>query len=526
MADPAARKAPPRGIHAALNAGWPKIRASTGVLRVLANMLRFLAALLFAGATCAAGAQDDVQLPDFGSSAGGIISPDEERRIGETLLRELRGLNYILDDPELSDYVESIGYRLVAQSDRPDQPFTFFVVRDESINAFAAPGGYIGVNTGLIVTAEAESELAAVLAHEVAHITQRHLVRAFEGARKASIPIALAMIGAIIAAQGGGSGDAAQAAVVGGTALMQQQVINFTRHNEYEADRIGMTTLHRAEFDPVAMATFFGRMGRVHRANGDSVPEMLRTHPVTTVRVSEAKDRAEAIKRTGHAGGVNENASFVHFRERARVLGARRPELLPEFYERNDTLPADARDYGHGLALARAGRAGEALPLLAPLVERHPGNVSFALALAHAENLAGRRGAAVQRLRGLHAERPDHRAVAIAYADALVESGDAKAAARAVTALRPLVAKNLGDARLQLAFARACELAGDEVRAGEAHAEVALLNGRAEDALGQLNALLKRGDVTYYQRARIEARIAQITPWALEQRRRAVPEEA
>ncbi|HVF34356.1 MAG TPA: M48 family metalloprotease, partial [Candidatus Saccharimonadia bacterium] len=178
-------------------------------------MFRPLPALLMALATCTAGAQDDVKLPDFGSSAGGIISPDEERRIGEGMMRELRGLHYLLDDPELTDYVESLGYRLVAQTDRPDQEFTFFLVRSEEINAFAAPGGYVGINTGLFAMAEAESELAAVLAHEVAHVTQRHLVRAFENIKNASIPIALAMIGAIIAAQGAGSGDAAQAAVVG-----------------------------------------------------------------------------------------------------------------------------------------------------------------------------------------------------------------------------------------------------------------------------------------------------------------------
>ena len=489
-------------------------------------MSRLLSGLVLACATFVAGAQDDLRLPDFGSSAGGIISPDEERRIGESMMRELRGLNYLLDDPELTDYIEALGYRLVAQSDRPEQPFTFFIVRAEDINAFAAPGGYVGVNTGLITMAEAESELAAVLAHEVAHVTQRHLVRAFESVKNASIPIALAMIGAIIAAQGAGSGDAAQAAVVGGTALMQQQVINFTRHNEYEADRIGMTTLNRAEFDPVAMATFFGRMGRALRANGDSIPEMLRTHPVTTVRVSEAKARAESIAAAGNGKPVREDADFLRIRERARVLGAERPEELVRYYERTETLPPDVRDYGHGLALVRAGRAKEGLVKLTALHERAPENLAYSLALAHAEHISGHRKAASERLARLHEARPDHRAVAIAYADQLVESGDAKAAARAVRALRPLVARNAGDARLQLAFARASELAGDEVRAGEAHAEVALLNGRAEDALGQLNTLLKRGDVDYYQRARIEARIAQITPWALEQRRRAVPGEA
>ena len=217
----------------------------------------------------AASAQDAVQLPDFGSSAEALATPDEERQAGEGMLRELRGMNYVLDDPLMVEYIDALGYRLVAQTDSPEHQFTFFVVRSEIINAFAAPGGYVGVHTGLIVMAENESELAAVLAHECAHITQKHILRYFESLKNASLPIMLAMLGALIAAQGAGSGDAAQAAVVGGTALMQQQAINFTRHNEYESDRIGIHTLAQAGYDPMAMATFFSRMERALRSNGE-----------------------------------------------------------------------------------------------------------------------------------------------------------------------------------------------------------------------------------------------------------------
>lgn len=473
-----------------------------------------------------ASAQSDVKLPDFGSSAGGLLSPEQEEAIGQDMLRQLRGYNLVLDDPQITEYVESLGYRLVANSERPEQEFTFFVVRSQELNAFAAPGGYIGVYTGLIGTAEAESELAAVLAHEVAHVTQRHLVRAFENIKNASLPIALAMIGALIAAQGAGSSDGAQAAIVGGTALMQQQQINFTRHNEYEADRIGIGTLQRTEYDPYAMATFFGRMGRAHRGNGDQVPEFLRTHPVTVTRVTEAKNRADAMPK--RALPANDPSDFLRFRERARVLGAERPNELVPYYEKNETLPDDIRRYALGLTLVHSNRSAEGEKLLARLVEEQPGRIAYVLALAQAESVSGRRREAQARLERLWRERPDNRAVAIAYADELIATGDRKSAARAVATLRPLMPSNANDARLQLSFARACELAGDEVRAGEAHAEVALLSGRAEDALAQLEALLKRDDVDYYQRARIEARIAQITPWALEQRRKSngVPADA
>ena len=483
-------------------------------------MKKLLLALALACVSVLSSAQE-VHLPDFGSSAGGLLSPEEEERIGRDMMRQLRGYNYLLDDPQTSEYIESLGYRLVANSDRPEQEFTFFVVKSEELNAFAAPGGYIGVYTGLITTAEAESELAAVLSHEVAHVTQRHLVRAFENIRNASLPIALAMIGAIIAAQGAGGGDAAQAAVVGGTALMQQQQINFTRHNEYEADRIGIGTLAKTEYDPYAMATFFGRMGRAMRGNGDQVPEFLRTHPVTTTRITEAKNRADAM--AGRVTtGQHTPEDFLRFRERARVLGADRANELVSFYEKNETLPADVREYGLCLALIYSNRANDAVPRLVQLVGKYPGEVAYVLALAQAESVSGRRKNARERLAALWRERPDNRAVAIAYADELIASGEKDQARTAVAALRPLMPTNANDPRMQLSFARACELAGDEIRAGEAHAEVALLNGRAMDAMTLLETLLKREDIDYYQRSRIEARIAQITPWVLELRRKSI----
>jgi predicted Zn-dependent protease len=538
---------------------------------------RALIAILTASVCVAAGAQEQVRLPDIGSSAAAIISPDQERQIGEQMMRSLHASNAVADDPLLNEYLSQLGYRLVAHSEGAEQDFTFFIVRSEQINAFAAPGGYVGLNTGLIATAESESEVAAVLAHEVSHITQRHLVRAVESMQKVSLPIMLAMLGALIAAQGS-NGDAAQAAVIGGSALLQQQQINFTRGNEYEADRIGMQTLAKAGYEPDAMATFFWRMGRATRSNtGEGVPEFLRTHPVTSTRISEAKDRAAQIAReqpqaapapedagvlalyappsaTGgrssalevygqredqaraareiralHAKAApapTDTAAFLRFRERSRVLGANNPGDLVPYYQRAIAAAdgdLDSLHYGLALAQTRAGAPRDAQATLRPLLATHPAQPAFALAMAEAEDAAGRPELARARLAALSAQFPGNRAVGIAHAQQLVASGSPQAAASAVEMLRPLLAEAGDDALLQLTFARACELAGDEIRAGEAHAEVALINGQFDDALKQLTSLLRRTDVDYYQRARIEARIAQITPIALEQRRRMVP---
>jgi predicted Zn-dependent protease len=312
--------------------------------------------------------------------------------------------------------------------------------------------------------------------------------------------------------------------MVSGTALMQQQAINFTRHNEYEADRIGIQTLARAGYDPKAMGMFFWRMQRALRGDGQGVPEFLRTHPVTTTRISEAKNRAERMQ-AGPPPDAVEPERFLLMRERARVLGGTDSTQLVAFYRQavessTGEVPAHLR-YGLALALTRSARAGEAVEILRGLAEAEPDSVIYALALAEAEALAGMTTDALARLERLNRKHHGNRAIGIAYGEMLVATGHPERAREAVEVLRPLVAAAPGNALLQLTFARASELSGDLVRAGEAHAEVALIDGRFDDALGQLNALLRRPNIDYYQRARIEARIAEVTPIALEQRRRA-----
>jgi predicted Zn-dependent protease len=515
---------------------------------------RILAALLSCGLCLPLAAQTSrIELPDMGSSAGQILSPGAERQYGEALMRELRRVGWLLEDPPLEEYIESLGFRLVAHSERPGDPFVFFVVRERSINAFAAPGGLIGVNAGLILTAETESELAAVLAHEVAHVTQRHLVRRFENMQKASLPIALAMIGTMIAASRV-SGDAIPATIATGMGLMEQQAINFTRQNEYEADRVGIRTLAQAGFDPEGMAGIFGRMARAHRGPGDAVPEYLRTHPVTSARIAEARDRAASAegaffvpptpqplhpKLPTVLGGMrnaseisawlpesDEGLRFRLMRERVRVLSAPLPMDALRYYaelgraERADD-PRPAL-YGEALALTAANRAAEALPLIDRLLAKDPGHVLFRLAQAEAKLMMGDAAAAEAVFAELNGDFPGNRSITLAYARALIQRGDAGAGRRAQALLRPLLSGSTSPA-LHVAFARASELAGDEIRAAEAHAEAAFLGGRAEDALRLLEGLAKREDLDYYQRARIDARITQITPAVLELRRRGLP---
>lgn len=260
--------------------------------------MRFSRSLSLLAAACVAtlaGAREpDVRLPDIGSSAAGMVSPQDMYDYGAGALQEMRAYGMVLDDALLNDYINGLGYRLVANSDHPNLRFTFFIMNDAQINAFAMPGGFVAANAGLITAMRREDELAGVLAHEISHVEQQHILRAFEDTKKMSIPIMLAMLGVLVAAAGRND-DAAPAALAAGTSLMQQRQINFTRSEEAEADRFGIQILSRSGFDPNAMASAFQALQKVMRVNGVDIPEFLLDHPLDTKRIAEARDRAAQL---------------------------------------------------------------------------------------------------------------------------------------------------------------------------------------------------------------------------------------
>jgi predicted Zn-dependent protease len=521
---------------------------------------RLALAAAIALATFVAGAQDAVRLPDLGSSANALISPREADQYGAMMLRQMHALDMTVDDALLDQYLNDLGYRLVAASDRPKDHFSFFIVRDDQINAFAAPGGYIGVNSGLIDITSSESELAGVIAHEIGHITQNHLYRAFEDSKKNAPLMALVLLGAIAAGAGGGAGDAAPAVLMGGQGLLLQRQINFTRKDEVEADRVGIQTLANAGFDPNAMAGFFGRMQDTLRVGEgeEALPALLQTHPVTLARISDAKARARVLeerqankprlptidkatweKSTAPVLFVKDPTTLVSpastapkesvgdtyalMRERVRVLSGDARKLAGYYatnLKRKDFDTA-ANRYGYALALIRSSQGSLAVEQLQPLLASQPGNVVIRLAMADAYEDAGRHGDAMAIYKALHDNSPRNRAVALGYARALTNSGRADDARTAAALLRPLL-DDSDDPEIFRTFARASERSGDSVRAAEAYADSAYLSGRPFDAMEQLRRLLKRDDLDYYQRSRIQARISDLTPLLLELRKKRV----
>ncbi|HEY4145123.1 M48 family metalloprotease [Pinirhizobacter sp.] len=521
---------------------------------------RLFATLLTAGITCVACAQDDVRLPELGSSADALVTPQEQDDYGNEQMRQMRALGMVVDDALLESWLQDIGYRLVAASAKPKQKYTFFMVKDDDINAFALPGGYIAVNTGLVTITRSESELAGVMAHEIGHITQNHLVRAFEESKKAGPMMALVLLGALAA--GGAGGDAAAGVLVGGQGLIMQKQINFTRADETEADRTGIQTLANAGYDPNAMASFFERMSDAMRAGqGESIyslPELLQSHPVTANRISDAKARAKTlidqqvqrpvtatldpsswnkatapipfvtdptrIVTTRRGNGNGDTGIYAMMRERARVLSgdAGRQATL---YAQNMDRPGQntpANHYGLALALTRSGRPQQAQAELKPLLAKSPDDIVLRLAMADALRVSDQRADALRIYADLHERSPRNRAVAIDYGKALVMGGDKADGRKAAVMLKPLL-DNSDDAEVYRAFARASELAGDTVRGQEAYADAAALSGRPFDAMEQYKRLLDRPNLDFYERSRIQARIADLTPLVLELRKRKIP---
>ena len=461
--------------------------------------------------------QSTTDLPDLGDSSGRVLSAESEREYAEGLLRQLRNYGLSVDDAELVEYYETLANRLVQASGRSETTFHFEMIDVPVVNAFATPGGLVVAFSELMLQADNESELAGVLGHEIAHVTQKHIARAMESSIEDVLPILIGAVALAVATRG--QGDGGQAAMAGGIALMQQRQINFTRDNEHEADRVGIQTLAKAGFDPSGMADFFAKIGLLNRTQGEKPPEYLQSHPVTTTRIAEAKARADKLR----VGTQQTSLEFALMRERLRVITSRELPVLVRYYKdskRSRDVDQRAQRYGLALAQSRMGAHAEARKALNLLADGDPHRLSYQLALAEVDRAERRFDEADARYQRLLEERPGHRVISIAFARGQIERNTPEAGKLAVDALRPLMRGYGDDPSLQELYARANQLGGDPVRAAEAYAQAFFLRGKYEDAMHQLEQTAKRADLDYYQRARIDAQVAEWQPIVLRERRR------
>lgn len=333
------------------------------------------AALIFAlfGQSTAAMAYGD--LPDLGDAAQSMVTPQDERRLGEQSMLQLRASGGYFDDPEVNAYLAAIGQRLVAGLTVSHPEFTFFAVPSPEINAFAMPGGFIGVNTGLILAARSESELASVLAHEITHVTQHHIARQLAAGANTQMVAMAALLATLVAAHSG-NGQLASAAISTTMAAQAQSQINYTREHEREADRIGFALLEQAGFDNRAMAGFFERLQQVSRGqeSSTSTPSYLRSHPMTYERVADAQGRESGVPYRQ----IADSPDFHFVRALLRSYDGRPEEAVSDFTSRlaeKRYQHRDAARYGLAAALLRAKEFPAALKALEELERegvRHP----------------------------------------------------------------------------------------------------------------------------------------------------------
>lgn len=458
----------------------------------------FLLFLLLVSPTLADG------LPDLGDVAQADFSPQTERKLGDAIMAQIRRDQSLLADAELTEYLNNLGYRLVAASPDNRQDFEFFIIKDASLNAFALPGGYIGVHTGLILAAQSESELAAVLGHEIAHVTQRHLARMIDKDKQSMWTSIAAIAVAILASRS--NPQLSNAAVATAQATAIQNTLNFTRDHEREADRVGLQILTQAGFDARGAETFFERLQRATRAYDSNAPDYLRTHPVTSERIADIQNRLESIpyKQTV------DSFDFHLMRAKLRAMDGTPPQAVAFFEEllrERRYANEAAQHYGLAAALLRQRqfeRAEGELAKLRKLVQPHPVVESLA---AQIKLAAGKSDAALTVYRTALRDFPNRRPLIYGYADTLLQGR------RYDDALKLLSSELLNwpnDVRLYRFQAQAYAGLGRRLMSHQAQAEAYYREGNLPAAIEQLQIAQKIGGGDFYQMSMIEARLRQL----------------
>lgn len=439
-------------------------------------------------------------LPDLGEVSRQYFSDQEEQAMGRTIMRDVYADPRYLDDPEIESYLNQLGYKLVSVSTRNQREFNFFVVDDPTINAFAMPGGNIGVHTGLLLAAQGESELASVVAHEIAHVTQDHIARMVAAQSQSQWPTMAALALALLAARS--NPNVASAAIASTQAYSIQNQLNYSRDYEREADRLGYEMLTRANYDPRGMSGFFNRLQRANRFYDSSAPAYLRTHPLTTDRIADMQARSE----TAPYQQVEDSLDFQLVRARLRaqegspadaVLAAR--NALKEKRYGSET----AARYGLVTALVRARQFKEAESEVQKLLSGKPAQPMVQQLAAHAALAAGKQALALQRYQAGSAAHPGYRPLQYGHVEALLAAGrnnDALSQVDRQLSLYPL------DRRLWRLAARTHAQLGHRLHSHRAQAEAAALSGNLVAAIEQISLGIKAGDGSFHELSAAEAR--------------------
>jgi predicted Zn-dependent protease len=440
-------------------------------------------------------------LPELGDSSQLVLSLQDERRIADEILRDVSTHNAVINDIEVVDYLQNLGQRLAAHGPDPQQHFSFFVVKDESINAFAMPGGVIGVHSGLLLAAGSESELASVVGHEIGHVVQRHIARMISQQKQDAWKSWAAMAFALLAARAnpqlaGASMQAAQAGAI-------QRQLDYTREHEREADRVGLQILYEAGFDVRGMPAFFDKLMKGSRFYEGAAPSFLRTHPLTTERIADVSNRVDQLPYRQ----IFDSSEFHYARAKLRAdMGS--PQQAVQWFDtalrEKKYVNEAAQHYGLALALLRtnnAQRAQQEVAWLRNHTARHPMLETLA---AHVQVAAGR----LQEAADIFSEGlklfPNHRGLIYGYAELLLATG------RPDSTIELVESRHVNypdDPYLYELKSKAYTQQGRNLLRHQAQGEAYFRRYNLPAAVGQMELAIKSGDGDFYQLSIVESRL-------------------
>ena len=441
-------------------------------------------------------------LPDIGGPASADLSTSKEIELGKILIAEVRGNLPIINDPELSSYIHSLGTRIISGGLNSNFPFTFLIVANSDINAFALPGGIVVINSGLLVLSQQESEVASVFAHEIAHVTQRHIARNFSNAKSFSLISALTFLGSILAAAY--DSELGQAAIFTSQAAIQERRLAYSRSFEHEADRIGMQLMVSANIDPQGMPLFFERLNKHTQLNRGQIPEFLSTHPLTSNRVSESIARASQYQ-------GNFTSNTIHFNyARARAIAithnpAQLVNILKKKYK-TDGL-SDTEKYSYAIALSRTGKDNQAKSILKKIPITTDNELTINLALAQLNIVSGSYQQAIKILEPYEEIYPNNLAIVNYLSTAEIEIDKARSALQKLEQLNNSEQQNPITHKL---IAKAANRANLPWRSHEALGDYYTEHGQYGTAMEQIQLALRSPGIDSISRERVEAKKKQL----------------
>jgi predicted Zn-dependent protease len=473
------------------------------MIKTIANIVVSALSIFVLGTMSVSAANTKNDLPEIGVVASSAISLDKEVLIGDALMRQLRGQAPIINDPLLDEYIQDIGNRLVAQADNVKFPYKFFIINSPDINAFAFFGGHIGIHTGLIFNARNESELASVLAHEVSHVTQRHIARSIE-ARQKSSPLQIAsLLGSILLAAV--NPEVGMAAISVSNAASAQSSINYTRQNEKEADRVGISILADAGFDPNGASSFFSILAEKNRLKSTPLAFLL-THPLPESRIADARTRAALFRSRNIPESINFHLAKSRILARYYANPKRNIKYFSEILQKQSYVFKQAAEYGLTLSYLANEQFERALRLIDGLLLQEPNNLFYLDVYTDIAIEMNQHQTAIDKLSSQIIHAPYNQVLTLNLANVLIKNKDFD---RATSLLKDYLLINPDNLLAYELLSDAYSSSEQKLEMHQVKAEVYALVAAYPRAIDELHNAYNFADKRNIERKRIRARIEQ-----------------